>query len=214
MTKVMGNEKILCIYDGSSQDGLLAAAMVKKNWVENQEPLPGEEKKAILETGNKVAGYSGSIKFVAWKKTDILPTFDTFDRIILLNVTFNNDVMKRLYKAFKKRLSWYECDSERLSMIEDTKTEKGSLLNLIDGIRGDIYSVSEMLWIAYNNDLIYTPEFMTMIAQFYCKDHAQLHSRGKVWDFVNSINMRIKSFNDWYEVLWMTKEQQNKFLNI
>jgi hypothetical protein len=148
----MKNRNTLCVYSSRLSSSALAAAIVKKFWIEENKKMPNDAGEMIMAVGNKIASFYGLIHFHNWNEGDKLPDFRAYDKVILLGITFDEDVMAGLYDGFRRDFIWIENRKSELFKVHQMSYGKESLLNLIMGLRGDMYNIAELTWIMYSQN--------------------------------------------------------------
>lgn len=146
----MKNRNTLCIYDSTVKGGSLAAAIVKKFWIEENKDMPNNAGEMIMAVGDKIASFYGTITFKEWKSGDKLPELFAYDKVILLGITFPEDVMSGLYNSLKRDFVWIENRRDELYKMHNTKYGGDPLLQKIIGLRGDMHTIDQLTWIMYS----------------------------------------------------------------
>ena len=178
--------KTACIYHSIDQDGYMSAAIVE-HWF-NQQEVP-----------NKQGEDCNTINFIGYNYGQPTPDLEEYDKVIMVDVSFNMSEMTRLSHELGNNFIWI--DHHISSINEWNKVIEPNPNNwYIGGIRDTKYAACELTWKYFfpNEEM---PEIVRLLGRYDCFGHKGTDEEFKVLEFQYGARQCISNYEDAYNYL-------------
>jgi oligoribonuclease NrnB/cAMP/cGMP phosphodiesterase (DHH superfamily) len=186
--------KTACVYHSRDLDGWMSAAIVK-HWF-NQQEVP-----------NKQGEDCNTIEFMGYDYGQPIPELSSYNKIIMVDVSFPYETMADLYDMLGEHFIWIDHHNSALKMMF-TDNER-SLHPL--GRQNVSYAACELSWqYFFHNEPI--PEIVRLLGRYDCFGHKGTNEELKVLQFQYGARQCITNYESAYDhLINCTKTKESEY---
>jgi len=170
--------KTICIYHSRDLDGWMSAAIIKKWFLESEENNPN------------------TLEFLGWDFGDEIPDLSSYDRVIMVDISFSKEDMEKIDLQSSNGLTWID---HHLSAIKSNNfiSERDGKSRHVEGLRNTKYAACELTW-KYFFPEEKIPEIVRLLGRYDCFGHKGTDEEQKVLEFQYGARAIIKNYSDAY----------------
>lgn len=141
---------VLCIYDKTNVDSILAAGVVLEHYLSNKVERYTHQTQAI----SKDELPRNWIVTLGWELGDMIPMYEQYTIIILCGVSFPEDIMKDLIDSFSNNFIWIDNNCAALSGYHAG----------VYGIQNSCTALSYLVWQLFKGTV--PPKFIEQLSKY------------------------------------------------
>lgn len=166
--------RTICIYHSRDLDGWCSAAIVKKWW--KSQFMDGFDRTVSSQKEIDNVLPHNILTFLGWDYGNDIPDLSSYDKVIMVDISFPKDEMKKLWSRLNKNFIWID---HHISAIKENEPEKNSVIN---GLLDTKFAACELSWeYFFPNQKM--PEFVRLLGRYDCFGHVGTDEEQKVLHF-------------------------------